>query len=70
MIHTLKEMKPIKQALFALLIGVSVILFWRGAWGIMDVYIFPNNLVLSYSISIIVGLGILAVTHNWARELK
>lgn len=62
-------MKPFKQAMFTLLIGFAVVAFWRGAWGLMDVYLLPDNYEISSWISIFVGLGILAVTHYWTKEL-
>ncbi|MBN2881415.1 hypothetical protein JXM83_05175 [Candidatus Woesearchaeota archaeon] len=69
MFHRIRKLKPFKQALFTLLIGMSVVAFWRGAWGIMDTYLFPDNYELSSWISIIIGLGILYLTHYWTREL-
>ncbi|PIN81207.1 hypothetical protein COV13_02050 [Candidatus Woesearchaeota archaeon CG10_big_fil_rev_8_21_14_0_10_32_9] len=69
MLHRVKKLKPIKQALFVLLIGLSVVSFWRGAWGIMDTYLFPTNYELSSWVSIIIGLIILYVTHYWTKEL-
>ena len=45
------------------MISVAVVLFWRGVWGLMDLYVFPNNLLMSYLISIAIGLGVLAATR-------
>lgn len=42
--------------LSSMLVAGAVIMFWRGVWGLMDVYLFPNNLPLSYAISLIVSL--------------
>lgn len=69
MFHRIKKQKPIKQALFTLLIGFSVVAFWRGVWGLLDVYLLPNNYELSSWISTAIGLFILAVTHYWTKEL-
>lgn len=52
-----------------LIVGTAVVLFWRGAWGLMDLYIFPDNPAVSYIISLIAGLGILFVTRMLADEL-
>lgn len=57
------------KLLMALGIGVSVILFWRGAWGLMDLYLFPNNLTLSYAASFVIGFVILYATHYIVKEL-
>jgi hypothetical protein len=62
-------MKPNGRALFVLLIGLSVVSFWRGAWGIMDTYLFPNSYELSSWVSILIGSIILYVTHYWTKEL-
>jgi len=69
MLHRFKKLKPLEQALFFLLIGLSVVAFWRGAWGIMDTYLFPNNYELSSWVSILIGLIILYVTNYWTKEL-
>lgn len=59
-----KRIKKRKHPLFRiLLIGLAVVLFWRGAWGIMDLYIFPGNLTASYVVSLVLGLVILAATQ-------
>ncbi|MBI2066274.1 hypothetical protein HYT60_02125, partial [Candidatus Woesebacteria bacterium] len=47
-----------------ILIAASVILFWRGAWGLMDIYFFPNNQTLSYLASIVLGVTILLATKK------
>ncbi|MFP4117874.1 MAG: hypothetical protein ACLFTR_03035 [Candidatus Woesearchaeota archaeon] len=69
MFHRIKKLKPFKQALFTLFIGLSVVAFWRGAWGIMDIYLFPDDYELSSWVSIVIGLFILYATHYWTREL-
>lgn len=55
---------------FAMLIGVSVVLFWRGAWGLLDKFFIPHNDTLSYSISTILGLAILYYTHHLTKEFE
>lgn len=52
-----------------MLIAMSVVLFWRGAWGLMDLYVFPDNDLLSYLVSLAVGIGILFATQKLADEL-
>jgi len=69
MFHRIKKLEPFKQALFALLIGVAVVSFWRGSQGLMDLYLFPGNIELSFWFSIAFGLLILAATHYWTKEL-
>jgi hypothetical protein len=52
-----------------ILIATSVVLFWRGAWGLMDLYIFPDNLPLSYASSLALGILILIITRKLFDEL-
>jgi hypothetical protein len=39
--------------------SLAVVSFWRGVWGLMDIYLFPENPPLSLIISILSGLVIL-----------
>ncbi|MBU1198830.1 MAG: hypothetical protein KKF46_02020 [Nanoarchaeota archaeon] len=62
-------MKLVHQSMFAVVIAFAVIAFWRGIWGLMDLYLIPNNPSLSYLLSIIIGLVILIGTHYTVKEL-
>jgi len=64
-----KQMGSFKQILFALLIGFAVVSFWRGVWGLLDLYLLPNNQAASLWISIIIGVVILKATHYAVKEL-
>lgn len=57
------------KILFALLIGFAVVAFWRGAWGILDVYLFPDDYHLSSIASLCIGLGLLGLTDYLVKEL-
>lgn len=50
-------------------IGLAVVSFWRGAWGLMDLYLFPNDQTLSFTFSLIIGLGALYISHYIVQEL-
>ncbi|MCL5113915.1 MAG: hypothetical protein M1372_01970 [Patescibacteria group bacterium] len=67
--HSNSKQKLHHKLLMAMGIGVSVVSFWRGTWGLMDLYLFPNNLTISYLASLIVGVIILYVTHYIIQEL-
>lgn len=49
--------------------AVGVVLFWRGVWGLLDLYFFPNNPLLSYLFSILMGLIILWFDDGEFNEL-
>jgi Fuseless len=34
---------------------LPIVLIWRGVWNIADLYLYPDNKVLSYVIGIIIG---------------
>ena len=40
---------------------VGVVMLWRGVWGILDIYLFPDNKFISYVFSIFIGFIILLV---------
>ena len=69
MFKKLSKMKFRHQTLFALVISFAVISFWRGLWGLMDMYLLPNNYILSLWVSMFMGLSILAITHYVTKEL-
>lgn len=54
---------------FTLLIAFAIVLFWRGMWGLMDLYLYPHNHLLSYLISIAGGVIILYSTKNLLKRL-
>jgi hypothetical protein len=69
MIQGFKQMRPAKQIIFAVVIGFAIIAFWRGIWGLLDIYLFPNNYALSLWLSVLIGLIILILTHYTAKGL-
>jgi hypothetical protein len=69
MFKKFRKIHPIKRVVFSLIIGFAVISFWRGLWGLWDVYVFPENYTLSLWISLVVGLIILILTHYATKEL-
>jgi uncharacterized protein YjeT (DUF2065 family) len=44
---------------FTILLLICTISVWRGIIGISDLYIFPNNKLISSMVSFTVGVGIL-----------
>jgi len=55
--------------LHSLITGIALIIFWRGIWMLMDIYIFPNNETLSAITSIAIGLFILYINDRKLKEL-
>jgi uncharacterized membrane protein len=48
---------------------IAVILMWRGIWGLLDYYVFPENPVLSYVIGAAIGFLILILDDFELNEL-
>lgn len=69
MLNKLNSFKKKHKILFSILIGFSVVSFWRGAWGILDVFVFPNNYALSSIVSLAIGIGLLVITNYIIEEL-
>ena len=55
--------------LYALLIGTSMIMLWRGTWGLLDTYLFPQSKTTSYMLSVIIGLIVLSMTGKIVKKL-
>ncbi len=69
MFRKISRMKTEHQILFAVIIGFAVVSFWRGIWGLMDEYLFPENYELSLWASVFIGLAILLLTNYITKEL-
>lgn len=69
MFKRISEMQFKHQTIFAIIIGLAVISFWRGAWGLIDEYLFPDHYRLSLWASLILGIVILIATNYITKEL-
>ena len=69
MVKIKKKIKGIEKLLYAVLIGLAVVGFWRGAWGIMDELIFKDNYLYSSITTLVAGIIILILTHKVTKEL-
>lgn len=56
------------KILSTVIIATAVVFFWRGVWGIADVYLFPENYLLSSWISALVGFIILVVMGRFVKN--
>lgn len=59
-----KKKSHLRKVIYALIIGFAVVSFWRGVWGLQDLYLFPENLVWSFFASILLGIIILYFTKH------
>ena len=56
--------------IYSILISVALILYLRGLLGIMDLFIFPHDKLLSYSVSIVLGLLFLFLNDFKLKEIE
>lgn len=61
--------KRFNDVFYTLVIAFAIISFWRGVWGLMDLYLFPQNHTISLLASILVGIVILYSTENLIKKL-
>ena len=62
-----KKEGNLKRVIITLLLGFAVVNFWRGIWGLMDIYLFPSNQILSFTISVIIGI---IIVYSIKHQLK
>ncbi len=62
--HAVEKRYPVVSSV---IVGTAVVLFWRGIWGIFDVLLFPENEVMSYVLSMALGIVILIVHDGTSR---
>lgn len=64
-----RRFKKRHRVLHLLIAAIGIAMFWRGAWGILDTYFFPNNQLLSYVGSIFVAFLVLYFDDFHLKEL-
>lgn len=67
MIKNLKKQHPNANTV---VIVLAIITFWRGVWGLLDIYLFPGSPVLSNLVSIALGILILYLDDFSMANLK
>ena len=49
--------------------GLAIVIFWRGAWGLLDLYFFPGDPLMSYVFSAVLGMVVLYLNDFSLSEL-
>jgi hypothetical protein len=39
-----------------IIINISIVFLWRGTWGLIDIFFYPDNLQKSYAYSVALGV--------------
>ena len=62
--------KNLGKLVYTIILGFALIAFWRGVWGILDLYLFPSKPLISFIISILIGIiTIYLAKHHLADRL-
>ena len=62
-----KKSSHLKKSLYYLFTGVGIVIFWRGIWGLADIYLYPDKPALSHVISLLAGMLILYINdRSWS----
>lgn len=69
MLKKLGDLKKHHQLIFSLIIMSGMISLWRGIWGLLDMYLMPNNPTMSYILSALLGIGVISATHYTIDKL-
>lgn len=69
MISQFKKLKAHHRAIFTVVIMVGLIALWRGVWGLMDLYFFPSNQILSLFLSILLGIIVLLFANYSIQKI-
>lgn len=48
---------------FWMILNMGVVFFWRGSWGLLDLIVFPNDMIKSYSVSLAIGIFLLGMAY-------
>lgn len=63
-------MKTLKMNLNYIVIVTAIVFVWRGIWGLSDLFIFPENELLSLSTSILIGITLLLLTDFKKKDIS
>lgn len=58
------------ENIHSVVIALAIVMIRRGLWGILDKFLFPNHELISYIISITLGILILLFDDKDLDELK
>lgn len=57
------------QIIFAIIVGTSFMLYWRGVTGIADLLLFPDDPLFRYITCFIVGITVLLASDYAIKKL-
>ncbi len=70
MLERLFEKTNFADVFVIVVASLAIVGFWRGVWGLMDLYLFPENPSLSLATSIGIGLVIMIIIAFYRKRKK
>ncbi|HPT65690.1 MAG TPA: hypothetical protein PK257_00070 [Candidatus Woesebacteria bacterium] len=70
MLKTFRKFIQRRPHLNAILEILGAIIIWWGVWGILDLFIFPENRIISYLTCIIFGFLLLLLNGSGLDDIK
>ena len=67
MLEKLVERTNFVDVLIIIISSLALVAFWRGAWGLLDLYLLPADPALSFWVSIGIGIAILLAIAWYKR---
>lgn len=67
MLEQIVEKTNFKDIVIVIIGSAGLVGFWRGVWGLMDLYLFTNNPAVSYGVSVAFGISVL-LAIAWYRK--
>jgi hypothetical protein len=59
MLEKVLEKTTTRDLIPIIIMSIAIVGFWRGIWGLMDSFLFPQNHLISSLSSALIGLAIL-----------
>jgi len=71
MLEEIVKKANLTDVLIVIITSLAIVSFWRGIWGLMDIYLYPTNPTLSLIISVVIGLIILLMilSHRFKNNI-
>ncbi len=69
-INRYRKFKRKHKLLHILLVAFAVVMFWWGAWGILDDYFLPENELARYLLAILIAFIVLYFDDFHLKELE
>jgi hypothetical protein len=70
MLERIIEKTTIADAFIIFIAAFATVSFWRGIWGLMDLYLYPKDYKTSLIISVIIGLAVLFSIGFYKKRRK